>query len=305
MRTRRRWRRIAWPIAALAIAAAGAELVCRFGLGLGDPPLYVPDERIEYLPKPGVYSRFGNRVSFNEHHMRSTSLTHDTDERRVLVLGDSVVHGGARLDDDQIATALLEPMLAATSPGPWRVLNISCGSWGPENLLEYVRRFGTFDARIAIVVLNNGDAWDVPTFEPLGRELPTRRPRSALAEAFTRYLPRYLPGRSTLPAEPDPADIERGLKALRDLVRLLREHGLTVVFVLHAERGELESGPGRGTLLIRRVAEELAVPAVETGPVMRRAGVSAVYDGRVHLTAAGQRALAEVLLEAVRAAGGL
>lgn len=303
---RRSLQRLAWRFAAAtAILLAIGECACRFALGLGDPPLYERHETIEYLPRPGVYRRFGHHVSINEFHMRSPRLAARAGERRVLILGDSVTHGGSKLDDSRIATALLPALLAEVSPGPWRVLNASCGSWGPVNLLEYVRRFGVFDASVAVIVLNNGDAWDVPTFGPLGPELPTRRPVLALGEALTRYLPRFLPRREATAPEPAPGDIERSLEALRQLVGLLRQRGTWVAIVLHAERAELESGPARGTLLLRQVASELGVPVVETNAAMLRAGVSKAYDGRVHLTAAGQEALARVLREAVvRAVGG-
>lgn len=302
---RRLLHRPAWrPVAAALVLLMAGELICRVGLGLGDPPLYEPHETIEYLPRPGVYRRFGHRVSINQFHMRSPPVAEATGERRVLVLGDSITHGGSKLDDSQIATSRLPALLAEVSPGPWRVLNASCGSWGPENLLEYVRRFGVFGAHVAVVVLNNADAWDVPTFGPLGDELPTRRPLSALVEALTRYLPRYLARPAGPAPEPTRADIDRSLAALRQLVALLRERGLGVTIVLHAERAELESGPARGTILLRQTATELGVPIVETGPEMMRVGVSAAYDGRVHLTAAGQEALARVLRQAVREAAG-
>lgn len=302
---RRPLHRPAWlPVAAALVLFAAGEMICRFGLGLGDPPLYQRHGTIEYLPRPGVYRRFGHRVSINQFYMRSTPIVEAPGERRVLVLGDSITHGGSKLDDSQIATFLLPGLLAETSPGQWRVLNASCGSWGPENLLEYVRRFGVFGAGVAVIVLNNADAWDVPTFGPLGDELPTRRPLSALVEALTRYLPRYLARPAGPAPEPSQADIDRSLGALRQLVALLRERGLAVAFVLHAERSELESGPARGTILLRQTATELGVPIVETGPEMMRVGVSAAYDGRVHLTAAGQEALARVLRRAVLEAHG-
>lgn len=288
---------------AAGVVLVGGEIICRVALGLGDPPLFVRDDRIEYLPKPGVYARFGHRVSFNELHMRTPSAGGWGEaERRVLVLGDSVPNGGAKLDDSEVGTAVMQERLGAG----WRVMNASCGSWGPENLLEYVRRFGTLEAEVAVVVLNNADAWDVPTFGPLGSELPTRRPILAMFEAVTRYLPRILPGRAAAEPDPSAAEVERSLASLRDLIALLRSNGVGVALVLHAEKAEPAGGPGAGTVLLRRLGEELAVPTLETGPAMSSAGVERVYDGRVHLTAEGQRVLAGVMLEAVeRALGGV
>ena len=40
------------------------EVYARVVLGLGDPPLWMADPEIEYLPQPAKrYRRFGNRIS--------------------------------------------------------------------------------------------------------------------------------------------------------------------------------------------------------------------------------------------------
>ncbi|MFN9972192.1 MAG: SGNH/GDSL hydrolase family protein, partial [Phycisphaerae bacterium] len=108
-----------------------AELVARFGLGLGDPPLFQKDDAIEYVLKPGTYRRFGHTIHINRWSQRSPEIEakkSDPNEFRVLVIGDSVVNGGALLDDTEIATTLRERALATQLNRPVRVLNISAGS---------------------------------------------------------------------------------------------------------------------------------------------------------------------------------
>lgn len=59
----------------LAISLVGGEVVARFVLGLGDPPLSVAHPTIEYLLKPNqVVHRFGNRYLVNQYGMQSEPL---------------------------------------------------------------------------------------------------------------------------------------------------------------------------------------------------------------------------------------
>jgi hypothetical protein len=298
-------------------APVAAELACRFVLGLGDPPLYTRDAQIEYLPTPGRYARFGHTVSYNSASMRATpelAPKPAPGERRVLVLGDSVPNAGAKLDDREVGTVALQTLLNAADAGGaapaerWTVLNASSGSWGPPNLLAYARRFGLFGADTVVIVLNDGDAWDVPTFAgSLGPDFPERRPVLALGEAFGRYLPRLLarirPSATGAPAEPAPGDLKASLSALRELIELARASGAGVAVVLHADRDELTRGPGEGTGLLEAACRGLGVPVFSTAPAMRAAlkAGSGPYDGSIHLTASGQGVLAGVMLEAARA----
>ncbi|PQV64995.1 hypothetical protein B1R32_1021 [Abditibacterium utsteinense] len=142
----------------VAVCLIAGEVVARTKLGLGDPPIYVADPQIEYMIKPGVYHRFGNLVSFNRYSMRADEFPqHKVDKRelRVMVIGDSIVYGGAQLDQSQIAVSLLEKDLTAKLHRPVTVGNISAGSWGPPNQLAYVKRFGLFDAD-AVVIVGSG-----------------------------------------------------------------------------------------------------------------------------------------------------
>ena len=126
------------------------------------------------------------------------------------MIGDSVINGGALTDDRELATRIAQERLAADLERPVWVGNVSAGSWGPGNQLAYLRKFGTFDADVAIVVLSTHDIADVPDFAPdLGPDFPERPPMLALEEAVDRYLPRYVPWlarrAATAPAPKEPA----------------------------------------------------------------------------------------------------
>ena len=129
-------------LASVAAVVLAAEVYARVVLGLGDPPLWRADPEIEYLPVPSrSYRRFGNRVSYNAWSMRSGDFPREKaspDEVRVLVLGDSLVNGGVHVDQDALATSLLEQWLRGGLGRSVVVGNVSAGSWGPPNYLAYI-----------------------------------------------------------------------------------------------------------------------------------------------------------------------
>jgi len=149
--------------ATLAAVVATGELTDSTVLGLGTPPLYVADTLTEYRLKPSQQlRRFGNRIELNQSSMRSNALLQQRPvyQRRVLVFGDSVVWGGAVLDQEQIATELL------AQPGITEVGNVAVPSWGPGNWLGYAKRFGFLDATDVVLVISSHDAADNPSPEP-------------------------------------------------------------------------------------------------------------------------------------------
>lgn len=77
----------------LALMGIAGELFARFALDLGTPPLWVTNDRVEYMFRPNQdLHRFGNRIKINAYGMRSEELPLD-DTDKVLVFGDSVLNG--------------------------------------------------------------------------------------------------------------------------------------------------------------------------------------------------------------------
>jgi hypothetical protein len=182
---------------------AGLELLARFGLGLGTPILYVRDAEIEYLAAPGQdIRRFRNRVIINRFSQRSPDvdpIKTQPNELRVLLLGDSIVFGGAQFDQARTVGALVEHDLARSLRSPVRVLTAAADSWGPANVAAYLRRFGTFDADVAVWVFPTGDWFDAPgDGSVVGRDpsFPDRNPWLP----STELLGHYVWGRFVVPA---------------------------------------------------------------------------------------------------------
>lgn len=311
-RARRRGLRVALFGAVVTLAAA--ELVARFGLGLGDPPLFQKDDAIEYILKPGTYHRFGHTIHINRWSQRSPEIDAkktDPNELRVLVIGDSVVIGGALLDDEQIAAWLLERSLREQLARPVRVLSVAAGSWGPQNQLAYLHKFGTFDADIAVVVWSSHDAWDVPRFDELRADQPQRRPLLASGELVVRYaLPRLR--RGTPPPAVTTADLDAACGSASALLTFLKERGIPTGVVMHSTRGELLDTPDprqpltSGRERLWNVITDAGTTPTDTAAAFRPriASGEALFQDDIHPNAEGQRVLADVLRQAVQSVLG-
>jgi len=299
----------------VAIVAAG-ELVARYGLGLGDPPLSMSHPTIEYLFRPDhTYQRFGNRVHYNAYSMRSEDFPprkQHADAFRVLMLGDSVINGGNLTDQAELASERLKRRLRQKLDRPVTVGNASAGSWGPGNLKAYVELYGLFDADLVILVLSSHDWRDARAYEQkagVKPGLPSETPALALKEGFARYLPRYLPEPAWSSDEQQPASsrpaqgVEQASQALGALLRNIQRQDVSVLLAQHARRDELDGSWRAGRAAIRNLAQRMGVPVIQLAPVYRQAINSGrdPYRDAIHPNPLGQRLIAERLFQAIRA----
>ncbi len=276
-------RRLVW-IAAVLVALLGiGDAAARWGLGLGDPPLTIRHPTIDYLFKPGCYARFHNTVCYNSHSMRSD----EGDTFPLVVMGDSVVNGGALTDQHSLATSILSRELGEP------VANVSAGSWGPGNMLAYADAFGWFGAQTIVIVVSSHDLTDLPEFLPdLGPDFPEERPFSALWEAAERYLPRYLsflPAETASPSIPRPDASMAGPAAFQALVLAARQQA-PVCVLFHLETTELDVLPTAANTF-RSIAEAAGATfsVLPDDPNLYREGDT------IHLNDAGQAMLASAI----------
>lgn len=302
-----RRRLVLWALCIGGLAVAG-ELTARYGLGLGDPPLYEFAPGVEYLQKPGTYRRFGNTVKVNSRHMRSDEFSEhksDTNELRVMILGDSVVNGGGLTDQRELASEIIRQQLAESMGRPVTVGNISAGSWGPGNLLAYVRRFGLCDADVVVIVLNSEDIGDNPNDNPTLRndsQLPAHTPWTAIGELFGRYVKLRLMkclGLEKSETGPivDPREAEtRSLRDLGDLCDDIARVGAKIVIVHFPNRSEVAGPFLPGADVIGQFVAARGIPLCGMRPAIGAAIEGGIDPYRpndtIHPNAEGQRILA-------------
>jgi hypothetical protein len=307
----------------ILIIFGASEVFCRYVIGLGDPPLYRADPASEYILKPSMtYHRFHHRFAVNRYGMRSDDFPpakSTPEELRVLVVGDSVIYGGVRIDQADIDTEILKRNLQQQYGRPVVVGNASAKSWGPVNELEYLKKYGTLDADIVVLELSSHDYGDSPSYVPvvgISADYPAKKPISALTDLFSTYvLPRFFgigampPGidKSKENYVPSEREIVQCREAERALFAFVRRRHTRIALLQHLSKPELMSGkyePGYYANLA--VAQEEGVPHVDDGDELSaqlKSGSSLFYHGDpLHLNDEGQQSLAHALQRSINTA---
>ena len=200
-------RKIYIAISICFILIALLECTLRFVFGFCDAVLYQSSPAYEYIAQPNQHRyRFLSHIDYNSYSQRSEEP--DSTKTIVLGLGDSVIFGGTMLDQDSIATTLFSKETGM------QMLNISSGSWGPDNCAAYLKEKGTFGAKAMVLVCSSHDAFDVMSHIPvvgIYPNYPDKQYKLAIWEVVDRYLlPRikvYFRGKQLL--DPDAQVVEK------------------------------------------------------------------------------------------------
>jgi hypothetical protein len=288
----------------LTIGAAvigAAELAAR-SIGFGEPPLVILDDKIEYYLAPSrSYTRFGHDIRVNRYSMRSDDVDMAALDGRFIfsLLGDSVVYGN-RLDQADTLPAQLQKRLTAKGKDQTPLVNsIAASSWGPENLLEFYKRFGPFPGNTAWILLSTADMVDVTNLVNKVVPYRTTSPHGALhdlALSVWRSVTLHV-----LPDKADPVTYDdkrrRADIALHALITTLKVDYARVILVFHATRDEAIGGTADGLAHYRTIAKEEAINFISTMELYAHAYKSNVpphYDN-IHLNKNGARVLSERL----------
>ena len=280
------------------------EIILRYAFGFCDAVLYQPSPAYEYIAQPNQHRyRFFSHIDYNSYSQRSEEP--DSTKTIVLGLGDSVIFGGTMLDQDSIATTLFSKETGM------QMLNISSGSWGPDNCAAYLKEKGTFGAKAMVLVCSSHDAFDVMSHIPVVGIYPTypdKQYKLAIWEVIDRYLmPRikvYFIGKQLL--DPDAQVVEKvkseegvANKALNfdpgfdQLLQISDEKHIPFFIYLHPEVGEVMSRKYKeGGLMIMEWAKTHHIKLIDG----LNEGVTVdMYRDVIHLNEKGQRNLANSL----------
>jgi hypothetical protein len=224
-----------------------SELYLRYYWGFCDTILMKEDPNFEYIAQPNQNRfRFRHHVYYNAFSMRSPEI--ESQSKKILGLGDSVINGGAHTDQDSIATALLSAQLSEDLNQEVQILNISAGSWGPDNAMAYIRKYGDFDAQMAFLVVSSHDAYDNMDFGKIVDihvSFPSKQYPIAIYELIDRYaLPRLFKKN-----KPDNQSDALGINkkgstfnsGFQDLANYFRGKSIPFFIYLHPEKIETQN----------------------------------------------------------------
>ncbi len=176
------------------------------------------------------------------------------------------------------------------------MLNISAGSWGPDNIHAYLEEKGTFGAKVAIWVISSHDLYDnmrggnIVGFD---RNYPAQNPPFATYEVIDRYLLKNGNPNSSL-------QINAAKKinpGINNLIDLFTANNIVPIIYLHPTLEELKDARfnKNGTKLM-----EIFVGNNLTVMNGMDHSKSEYYRDGIHLNVAGQKNLAEVLYKELK-----
>ena len=257
--------------------------------------MYAPDQHVQ---------RYGNLITTNSLGMRSPEPD-TTIGIRILYLGDSVINGGMNTSQDNLSSKILADSLSRIFGKKVNVLNISAGSWGPDNAAAFLNTHGTFNANAMVMVFSSHDAFDNMDFEPVvGKNVhyPEHEPFSAISEVFLRYIGPWFGnvfGIDNGTGEKLMINQQRKIfnSGWMELSEIANRKHIPLLVVLHAEQNELIKGAYNRYGL--RIIDTLETHHISYLKDMNWGIGPEQYRDFIHLNDEGQLFLAEHLVRPV------
>ncbi len=269
------------------------EVLLRCIWGFGRMPLYIKSDKYEYMFAPNQeMERFGQYFFTNSYCQRSQEP--DSTRKIILGIGDSVINGGSQTHNDSLATNII------TKDTDFQMLNISAGSWGPDNCAAYLKQWGTFNAKAIFVLLSSHDANDIMDFSPTvgtHKSFPAKQYPLAIFEVIDRYIiPRFVQGSKEL--DPDQKvlkGIDKGRKfnnGWQELKSIADKAEIPLIVILHAEISEIRKKEynDKGQM-IEKWASDNNIKLIKDIKYLQESN----YRDQIHINNSGQRVIANII----------
>jgi lysophospholipase L1-like esterase len=228
---------------------------------------------------------------------------------RILMIGDSTL-AGTKVSNAELYSSLLENKLnQLAGKKSFEVLNMGVNAWGPLHERAYVRKFGTFNADLAIICGPVANSFR-PKYglELLPFSTAERPPQTALGhvayEMMWRLRERALGAPSwAFPGPIQDAQAEEGAEAYLDMAKIFQRHGAEVhMEMLPARQVTLGQGNDpNGERLFAHIRHRMAEAGVMpncAGPIFKDAKYpKKIYHDGVHFDHYGHQLYAQYLLE--------
>jgi lysophospholipase L1-like esterase len=292
----------------MALLLIISELILRIFYGFCDSVLMMEDANYEYIAQPNqCRKRFGNTILYNTYSMRNKPL--NPKAIKILGFGDSVINGGSLTDQDSLATSLLSDSLTKYINQTVQFLNISAGSWGPDNCFGYLKKNSGFDSKNIFLFVNSHDAYDNMNFEKtigVNKNFPDKQYKVAIYELLDRYvLPKLLPQKNTQNTNDLGINKRKTTSVFntgfQDFLNYCQSNHLNLVIYLHAEKSELAAKKynSQGEEIIKFCSDHDVALIKELSYSLDKA----CYRDNIHFTNKGQKEIADIIFKYIKDKG--
>ena len=289
----------------------GVEIISHY-LGFGEPVLAKLDDTIEYtVVENQKITRFGNRVQINKLGLRSKEVTlkKKPSEKRIILFGDSIVYGNHHIDQDETIVSNLDAILAKECGRTvFSVLSVAVSSWGPKNILEYIKKRGLYEGDVFFLVLSSHDIYDFPTFNS---DLIPYRLEKSYGAAHDLFLtvynrterwikskftkPKIVEDRSTLKFKTN--------KIINEIIDLVKKEGKgTIHFVFHPTERELSNNDLLSEKFYEKIAIQNKIQFINFRPkykIFNSKNEEKIHFDGMHLSANGANFVARILTKEI------
>lgn len=279
------------------------ELYLRVSWGFCSAVLIQEDPDTEYVAQPDQHRRrFKNNINYNSLSMRSEEV--DNNALHVLGFGDSVINGGSLTDQDSLATTMLSDSLTKCLHQKVQFLNISAGSWGPDNCFAYLKKHGDFSSKHIFLFVSSHDAYDNMDFSKIvgkNPNFPDKQYSLALIELLHRYIwPKVKSKLGIHDQQDDNLGINKKTEnstfnsGFEDLLLYCTAHQQKLTIYLHAETTELQAKEynEQGQQIIDFCNKNNLVLIKDLDEGM----LTSDYRDGIHLNERGQKKMAQMIL---------
>ena len=283
----------------------------RLFFGLGKRPLYIADDEIGYLLAPNQkVSRLGKLTIINQYSMRTEMIEPSplNDTMRLFFIGDSIVNGAWWTDQNETISALVQKDIEKKLSQTIEVLNASANSWGPRNQLAYLKRFGTFDSPVILLVINTDDLFATkPTPLRVGKDInyPDQQPILAVEEILEKVFSRNpnIPGMDKLRGERGDR-VGFNLEAIEKMKAIATENESQFMMVLTPLKREMNPEPRDYEKVARKRLQDWVdtnhVEFIDFLPIFaKQENIDTLYRDHIHLSPLGEQLVSEHISELI------
>ena len=283
----------------------------RLFFGLGKRPLYIADDEIGYLLAPNQkVSRLGKLTIINQYSMRTEMIEPSplNDTMRLFFIGDSIVNGAWWTDQNETISALVQKDIEKKLSQTIEVLNASANSWGPRNQLAYLKRFGTFDSPVILLVINTDDLFATkPTPLRVGKDInyPDQQPILAVEEILEKVFSRNpnIPGMDKIMGERGDR-VGFNLEAIEKMKAIATENESQFMMVLTPLKREMNPEPRDYEKVARKRLQDWVdtnhVEFIDFLPIFaKQENIDTLYRDHIHLSPLGERLVSEHISELI------